>query len=770
MEKKIHVICGSHIDPVWLWNRSVGRSSWNNTATSVVKMLEERTNLRFTCSTAAMHRHLEETEPELFETIRQLVRENRWELTGGWEVQSDAVIASADSLLRQGLTGRRYFRDKFGADVKTAFNVDSFGHAAGLPKILRASGLERYVYVRGQDTPTLFRWKSDDGSTVIAHHVRFGYGMASTITKEEIFRNVETLLKDPFPLQTLFVGVGDHGGGFSRRQLEFVEEAMTQFPLVYSTLNEYFAEAESLELPEITGMLGPVFRGCYSAAHSVKQQTARAMRTLQQAEFLGAEPEPLEDAWRETLFCHFHDSFSGTCIREAYERDIFPALGLACHKGQEITDRLLMRYSSAHDTRFMPEGGFYVCNPLPYPVTVPVEFPGFLDPNHIGTEFNCLNTPSGGTQPLQVLPAATSYGPYAEPWGILTATVRMGPGEEKLLAYGRGVKPAKPIGFERQHRLLRQLHFEIHHDDDGTWGFTLNSYSGHHEVPETVKVEELADGPVCSVLLAEFRYNKSSFALKLTAFADLPEIRLELDCFYDEPYSALKLAWTNGDQAEMFHAGGIASIETTPVGDGWGKSWNNASGRLERWRGGIGEQPMLDFCALSANGILHGFFSDDIHAADCFQNALRLTLLRSVPYADHKPFTASRNSGMMERGEQRFTFWFFESAGMLESLPQKARIRLMPTSFCEVTGHPARNQSHPLFAPPLTGECCVLESMPSGSGSGQGFIINYGESVDGTAGTIPGGNAGIFEWSKQQTRNPGNGEKIQKRRPKTKGK
>ena len=175
MVEKIFVISNSHIDPVWIWRRRSGRSSWVNTMHSVVGMMKKHPELKFTCSSAALYRWIEENEPSLFREIARLVESCRWEITGGWEVQSDAIIASTESLIRQGISGREYFRKKFGVEVNTGYCVDSFGHAAGLPKILNATGFSRYVFLRPIVTPAelplLFRWRSEGGSAVTALRV-----------------------------------------------------------------------------------------------------------------------------------------------------------------------------------------------------------------------------------------------------------------------------------------------------------------------------------------------------------------------------------------------------------------------------------------------------------------------------------------------------------------------------------------------------------------------------------------------------------------------
>ncbi len=99
--ERLHVICNSHIDPVWIWRRSSGRTAWVNTAASVIGIMKDFPMVKFACSSAAMYRWIEETNPGLFEQIREMVMLGRWEIVGGWEVQSDVIIARPEMLIRQ---------------------------------------------------------------------------------------------------------------------------------------------------------------------------------------------------------------------------------------------------------------------------------------------------------------------------------------------------------------------------------------------------------------------------------------------------------------------------------------------------------------------------------------------------------------------------------------------------------------------------------------------------------------------------------------------
>ena len=118
----------------------------------------------------------------------------------------------------------------------------------------------------------------------------------------------------------MFFGVGDHGGGISRKELAVIREWQKEYDIVFATLSEYFEAVKALPLETVKGELGPVFRGCYSNCHEVKRKIARATRRLLTAEKLGVSANELEEPWKELCFNHFHDILPGTSIREVFER------------------------------------------------------------------------------------------------------------------------------------------------------------------------------------------------------------------------------------------------------------------------------------------------------------------------------------------------------------------------------------------------------------------------------------------------------------------
>ena len=321
--KKLYVIGNSHMDPIWLWRLREGRSTWLNTCRSVVRIMKKYPFLKFCRSSSSCYEWIEACDPALFEEIRLLIGAGRWEPVGGWVEQSDTIITPGEVLFRQAEFGRRYFREKFGCDIRIGYSVDSFGQNAGLPKILNATGFDRYVFMRPmaeeKTMPYLFRWRGDGGSEVVTLRVRQAYcTMPGWKEKTQLFDWIDRLIAEGDEHQTFFFGVGDHGGGIYERQLEWLLEAAETRDIEFSTLAHYFDTIERTELPVYEGELTHHSPGCYSAVSMVKRQFAAVERSLFKAEKLVLEsPGPdaeadtakLDDAWNQFLFNYFHDVY-----------------------------------------------------------------------------------------------------------------------------------------------------------------------------------------------------------------------------------------------------------------------------------------------------------------------------------------------------------------------------------------------------------------------------------------------------------------------------
>jgi len=709
MKKRLYAICNTHLDPVWIWNRRSGRCAWLNTMHSVVRMMREFPELKFSCSAAALYRWVEETDPALFAAIAELVAARRWEIVGGWEVQSDAAISRPEPLLRQALSAKPYFREKFGVDVKIAYNVDAFGHNAGLPKILTACGFTHYVCMRtNAGTPPLFDWVADDGSRVaVLKIITYGTGgVCGDIPSEKrLFDEYfDCHVKSPLERQTLFFGLGDHGGGISRVQLEWLEEKRKNYDIVFSTLEEYFADVAGQPRPEISGELGPVFRGCYSNGREIKRKAARATRRLLTAEKLGVPAAELSGLWRELCFFHFHDILPGTSAREVFERDILPGLGGVESAADTLVDRELFRRSAGLDTRFMTQGGIYAWNPHPAPHRTIVSELDFPDPNVTGRNIDALRDAEGNEYPLQVLPPPTTFGPGGSAWGRLTAAVDLPPLGARTFAFAYAKRHFPALGFAAQRALLEKLSFEVFFDDTRTWGSRLKAFTTRLGAAERVSVTEWLDGPVCSILRSEWRYGNSTITLDLARYAGIAEtgVRVQLD--WHEVRCAVKLVCRHSLATPAFVTGNGATAVRHIGPDDYYARYEWVGGDLRTRHPESAEVSMIDWCASGGPAKSFAVYAPDLHSCDHAENALRITLIRPVLYADIDGFARNTQTGWNDLGWSERKLWIAELENTpFEALPGLAARRLHNGEACIVTAH----------APGKTLPYCDLPVPPS---------------------------------------------------------
>jgi len=253
----LHMIGNAHLDVVWLWPWQEGFGEVKATFRAALDLMNDCDDFLFTASSAALYEWIEHNDPAMFDEIKSRVAEGRWEIAGGWWVQPDCNLPSGESFVRQGLYGQRYFKEKLGVTATVGYNVDSFGHHAMLPQILRKCGLSRYVFMRPQRHEMglpgpLFWWESDDGSCVLAARIPYEYCTWGQELRQHV-RKCAVELKAPFDELLCFYGVGNHGGGPTRENLHSIR-AMDADPALarlwrapFNSMKECSIEEPSLD-------------------------------------------------------------------------------------------------------------------------------------------------------------------------------------------------------------------------------------------------------------------------------------------------------------------------------------------------------------------------------------------------------------------------------------------------------------------------------------------------------------------------------------------
>jgi len=343
----IRAVGNSHIDMAWLWPWTETVEVVRNTFQSVLDLMREYPDFKFTMSSAQAYEWMEEKYPALFQQIAQRVKEGRWEVIGGMWVEPDLNMPDGESLTRQILVGKHYFQKRFGVDVKIGWNPDSFGYNWQLPQIYKKSGIDYFVTQKllwAKDFTTfpykLFWWESPDSSRLLTY---FPHDYAGGIEAERMAQDLSVWAPSIYgprltdtPKMMHLYGVGDHGGGPTRDMLDNAAKLMaaeTVYPrLEFSTAADFFKDLET-KLPQ---MRVPVWkdelyfqyhRGVFTTQAETKRRIRRSEETLLNAEkfaswaSLYGRPYPqdeLERDWKRLLFDHFHDIMPGSGIAVNY--------------------------------------------------------------------------------------------------------------------------------------------------------------------------------------------------------------------------------------------------------------------------------------------------------------------------------------------------------------------------------------------------------------------------------------------------------------------
>lgn len=337
-----------------------------------LRLLREYPEYRFALDQADYVRGFLGRYPEEAGSFREAVAEGRLALVGGTEVMLDVNMPSGESLVRQVLLGKGYFRRELGVEVTAGWALDTFGHHAQMPQLLRLAGFSSYWFMRGVpnwETPGEFQWEGLDGTRVPAFWLAHTYGVmhGSPRTAGEFAAWVE----GRWQLLAPFAGgperVGLEGADVSEPE-EWVPERVAQynategrpFRVQLGTPGDYEAAvAKRGELPVVSGELNPIFQGTYSSRIELKQATRELETILTDAEKLGAmlralgaevEDGEVERAWRPMLFNQAHDLMSGVMTDRVYE-DTLRKYDYSRQVGEELREARRRALVARVDTR-----------------------------------------------------------------------------------------------------------------------------------------------------------------------------------------------------------------------------------------------------------------------------------------------------------------------------------------------------------------------------------------------------------------------------------
>ena len=691
----VRLVGNAHIDMAWLWPWTETVEVVRDTFATALQLMNEYPHFTYAQSSVQDYEWLQDKYPAEFAEIQKRVKEGRWELVGGMWVEPDLNMPDGESMVRQILVGKRYFQKNFGVDVNVGWNPDTFGYTWQLPQLYRKSGFDTFVTQKmsWNDTTVfpykLFWWQSPDGSKVLTY---FPHTYNGTTEPVGLANDIAAYVPSThFPEIMQLYGVGDHGGGPTRQELDEavrLENPSTTFPKAeFSTARSFFDDVEKslssgdLKLPVWNSELYlEDHRGCYTTQSETKKQIRHNEEQLLNSEKFAAlsfltTKQPYSNAqfegiWKKVLFDDFHDIMPGSGVGNNYD-EALRNLNEASLESGKILDTSLDNLTSRIDTSGAGVP-FVVFNPLSWertePVTVEVHSPASgqeleavdaagkpLLSQVISTDSETQRTklqvmvsgvPSLGYAVIHVVPV-THATPAASSLKVDGTTienrflrVKIDPRTgcvTSLVSKLDNKETVAPGGCGN----LLQTFVDLPPIQDA-WEIKFDAKSWDLTQPDEVKVVE--SGPERVVLRIKNKFQNSDFVRDIIVHADVPRIDVNMKVNWHEQHILLKVGFpVNADATKATFEIPYGTIErpttrNTPA--------EQAQFEVPAQRWGDISDASRGFSLLNASK--YGY--------DAKGNVIRLSLLRS-------PNMPAPDGRVADQGYHEFTYAMYPHSG-----------------------------------------------------------------------------------------------------------
>ncbi|GMQ59035.1 alpha-mannosidase [Vallitalea sediminicola] len=384
-DKYYHEFCGdksvvakcvghTHIDVAWLWDLDQTRLKVQRSFSTVLELMNHYDDYVFMSSQPQLYKFLKEDRPDLYNQIKERIKEGRWEPEGAMWVEADCNLSSGESLVRQVVYGKQFFRNEFGMENRILWLPDVFGYSAALPQILKKSSVDYFMTTKiswneynklPYDT---FEWEGLDGTKILSHFIttanfddlpeRFFTTYNGYIDPNSVKGAWERYQQKELSDEVLIsYGYGDGGGGPTKDMLEIskrLEKGIKGCPAVKLTTATDFFEtldknvSDNHKLPSWVGELYFEYhRGTLTSMARNKRYNRKSEFLYEDIEWLSTmanlvdgTPYPKDDiynGWETICLNQFHDIIPGSSIKKVYD-DSKEQYEEIIAKGNEIKD------------------------------------------------------------------------------------------------------------------------------------------------------------------------------------------------------------------------------------------------------------------------------------------------------------------------------------------------------------------------------------------------------------------------------------------------
>lgn len=638
-----------HIDIAWLWEvretvRKTARTMANN-----LELMDRYPDMVFTQSQAILYDFLKKHYPEIYERIKEKIKEGKWIIEGNSWVEADTNVANGESLIRQLLYGREFFRNEFGVESDTYWLPDCFGFSWALPQIIRRSGMKYFVSAKlaNQDVNpfpvSTFKWKGQDGSEVLAHIVK-GKGYGGECEADDIIAfDEKNSQSDVLPATIGMYGYGDGGGGCTYSMVERAERygSVPGMPKVkQAPVSEFFKEAEKVrdKLPTwYDEMYYENHRGTYTSQAIIKKYNRQSEFLVTRTEMLASileniagekyPKEKLEEIWKLLLKNQFHDTLPGTSIHEAHidAKNVFEKLMAdAGEIKADIIEKINSRISAEKDS-------FVVWNLLSF------ERSGYVTVD--GATFYAENVPPMGYKVF-------SCDEIKNKFKAVRATEKIIENEKLRVRFDKNGLITSIFDKENHRETLsgKSNLLTIFQDKpihESAWNLEINYQKKFWDLIDAEEIKVIPDDGEKAGIRITRKFNKSTITQKILLRRNFAHLDFETEVDWHETEKILKAAFFTD----------ILSTKAT---------YEIAHGSIERPTHYTTSYDLAKFevsahkwADLSEGNYGISLLNDCKYGYDIFENRMRITLMRS-------PNCPDRTS---DHGINTFVYSFYPHSG-----------------------------------------------------------------------------------------------------------
>jgi len=658
----ISAVGHAHLDLAWLWPIRETKRKGARTFSTALDLMDRYPDYIFGASQPQLFQWMKESYPSLYGKIKKRVKDGRLEVQGAMWVEADTNIPSGESLIRQLLYGKEFFRNEFGIEMNYLWEPDAFGYSAALPQILKKSAVD-YFFTQKLSWNLInkyphhsFKWKGIDGSEVLTHMLpeETYNGPASPSSVVKVERNY--LDKGISDQCFMAFGIGDGGGGPGAEHLERLKRMKNMAglcPVKQRTVADFLTIWEK-DKDSFAIWDGELYlerhQGTFTTQCKSKWYNRRMEIRLRELEWkavlsgltVGTEypVEPLERIWKEVLLYQFHDILPGSSIERVYKESL-ERYALMIKE----TEELISYYGSC-----------IVNNIDTSETTKPYIFQNSLSWDReewakVENTWRKILVPAMG----YVVIDNVSDGSVVS--NQLTALADKLENELLVISFNNDGNIESIIDKEFRQEILLPTGMgncvSIYEDKGDAWDFSLNYREKKPDTFLLMSADVEIDGPKASITHF-YRYQKSEMKQRIILTEGSRRIDFITWINWQEPAKMIKTSFPLAIKADY----AVCEIQFGSI--------KRPTTSNTTWEMAKDEVPSQRWVDISGRHYGAALLNDSKYGYRVKDNTLELTMLRCVRYPGplvDKEDSSSSNSGYTDIGEHNFTYSLYPHPG-----------------------------------------------------------------------------------------------------------